>query len=328
MIERALIAAVLVCPPAFGQALFGYTLAADGSIADPQPLDGATVEARPVYVTWLEVGAESVQYYCCKLYAPDGMELEPHTTIERLPHGDALMVDLTGAVLGAGRELYADITLPDGTLLQNNVALFSIGETTVVPEPPATPDVGDAQLSWEPPTEYTDGSPLTLSELSGYRIYFGTDQGGPYTVTVEIDNPFVQSWVIEDLPAGFTYYFVATAVTGEGLESAFSNEASTFIEPAPEADPSAPSDLSIWEPPTGPLVVTETPVYGASRLPDANGKFRVGDVPLGTECITTEALITGGEVFYAVPKAAVVYPGNVQPDVNFARCGLAPTPTP
>ncbi len=34
---------------------------------------------------------------------------------------------------------------------------------------------GDATLSWDPPTTNADGTPLT--DLAGYRIYYGTSSG-------------------------------------------------------------------------------------------------------------------------------------------------------
>jgi hypothetical protein len=69
----------------------------------------------------------------------------------------------------------------------------------------------------------------TSANVSGYYIYRGTTTGGPYSrlngslpdqSTTSIDGT-VQS--------GQTYYYVVTAVAGNGLESAFSNEASAFI---------------------------------------------------------------------------------------------------
>ncbi len=69
----------------------------------------------------------------------------------------------------------------------------------------------------------------TSTNVAGYFIYRGTTTGGPYSrlngslpdqSTTSIDGT-VQS--------GQTYYYVVTAVAGNGLESAFSNEASAFI---------------------------------------------------------------------------------------------------
>lgn len=113
------------------------------------------------------------------------------------------------------------ISVTDGT---NSVSLasFSIQVTAATTPPPVT---GSATLTWQPPTERTDGS--TLSNLSGYRIYYGTSQGN-YSNTASVTNPGLTSYVIENL-AGGTWYFVMTAVDGAGLESARTNPVSKTI---------------------------------------------------------------------------------------------------
>lgn len=113
------------------------------------------------------------------------------------------------------------ISVTDGT---SSVSLpaFSVQVTASTTLPPVT---GSATLSWQPPTERTDGS--ALSNLSGYRIYYGTAQGN-YPNLVRLTNPGLTSYVIENL-AGGTWYFVMTAVDGGGLESARTNPVSKTI---------------------------------------------------------------------------------------------------
>ena len=84
---------------------------------------------------------------------------------------------------------------------------------------------GSATLAWQPPTENTDGSPLT--NLSGYRIHYGT-QPGHYDSTITVNNAGVTRYVIENLAPG-TYFFAITAVSGAGAESDPSGEASKTI---------------------------------------------------------------------------------------------------
>lgn len=79
---------------------------------------------------------------------------------------------------------------------------------------------GSVTLTWTPPTQYEDGTPL--SDLSAYNIYYGTDSGA-YTRSIRIDTAGIASFVVEDLVPD-TYYFVATAVNEKGVESGFSNE--------------------------------------------------------------------------------------------------------
>ncbi len=85
---------------------------------------------------------------------------------------------------------------------------------------------GDASLtlSWEPPTENTDGTPLV--NLKGYEIHYGNESGA-YSTTIPIDSPGITRYVIDGLGAG-TYYFAVTARSASG-ESGYSDEVSTTI---------------------------------------------------------------------------------------------------
>jgi hypothetical protein len=92
-----------------------------------------------------------------------------------------------------------------------------------------TPTPGSANavtLSWEPPTENTNGT--SLNNLSGYRIYYG-ERSGDYTTSIEVANPGVTTYVVENLPSG-QYYFSMTSYTSSGAESGFTPEVSTVID--------------------------------------------------------------------------------------------------
>jgi hypothetical protein len=84
---------------------------------------------------------------------------------------------------------------------------------------------GRATLSWTAPTENTDGS--TLSNLSGYRIRYGTSANA-LTNTIVIQNASVTTYVVEDL-APATWFFAVTAVNSTGAESTYSNVANKAI---------------------------------------------------------------------------------------------------
>ena len=85
--------------------------------------------------------------------------------------------------------------------------------------------LGSATLNWTPPTENTDGS--TLTDLAGYKIYWG--QNGSYPNSVTLNNPGLTSYVVENLPVG-TWDFVSTAFNTQGVESSFSNVATKVIQ--------------------------------------------------------------------------------------------------
>jgi len=77
-------------------------------------------------------------------------------------------------------------------------------------------------VSWTAPSEREDGSPLSLSEIASFRIYYGI-KAGDYQNQIDIDDPSVVSAQIEQLPSG-TYYLVMTAIDADGRESSYSPE--------------------------------------------------------------------------------------------------------
>ncbi|TDJ31788.1 MAG: hypothetical protein E2O59_00245 [Gammaproteobacteria bacterium] len=78
---------------------------------------------------------------------------------------------------------------------------------------------GVLQLTWVAPTENVDGSALT--DLAGYKIYYGT-QSGNYSDSVDVSDPGATQ---HDLTVPMeTYYLAMTALDADGNESAYSNE--------------------------------------------------------------------------------------------------------
>ena len=91
---------------------------------------------------------------------------------------------------------------------------------------PAPADTaGTLQVSWDAPSENTDGSPL--DDLAGYRIYYGTASGS-YDRSVTVAGPTATGYALEHLPAG-TYSAVVKAYASDGTESDASAEVSKTI---------------------------------------------------------------------------------------------------
>lgn len=84
---------------------------------------------------------------------------------------------------------------------------------------------GSVTLSWTPPTANTNGS--TLTNLAGYRIYYGTSSGA-LNQTVQVANPGTANYVVGSLSPG-TWYFRVRAYNTAGTESANSNLASRAV---------------------------------------------------------------------------------------------------
>jgi hypothetical protein len=83
----------------------------------------------------------------------------------------------------------------------------------------STPTTGSAILTWQPPALNTDGS--TLTDLSAFKIYWGTTQG-TYSQSTKISNAAARTYTVPGLTKG-TWYFVVTALNSQGLESPYSN---------------------------------------------------------------------------------------------------------
>lgn len=85
--------------------------------------------------------------------------------------------------------------------------------------------LGSATLSWNPPTENSDGTVLT--NLAGYHIYYGRDPNH-LAKSVELNNPGLTRFVIENLTPA-RWYFEMTSVDDEGFESHRSTAVSKTI---------------------------------------------------------------------------------------------------
>lgn len=80
-------------------------------------------------------------------------------------------------------------------------------------------------INWMPPTQNTDGT--TLTNLTGYDIHYGTSSGN-YTQTINVSNPGLATYVVDNLAPG-TYYFTVAAVNSHGTESPLSSEVSATL---------------------------------------------------------------------------------------------------
>jgi len=88
----------------------------------------------------------------------------------------------------------------------------------VATAPPAQPPAStstSANLTWSAST----------SNVSGYRVYYGTTAGS-YAQAMGSGAPATgTSYTVTGLESGKTYYFAVTAVDSTGRESGYSNEA-------------------------------------------------------------------------------------------------------
>ncbi len=126
---------------------------------------------------------------------------------------------LSGAPTSAQVGSYSNIVISvcDGEAT-SALGAFSIAVTDL--------SMGGAALSWTPPTQNTDGS--TLTNLAGYRVFYGASASA-LTQSIQVANPGLTSYLVENLSPG-TYYFAVRAYTSGGLESAISNVVSKAVQ--------------------------------------------------------------------------------------------------
>jgi len=75
-------------------------------------------------------------------------------------------------------------------------------------------------LSWIAPSEREDGTPISMAEIAGYRVYYGTSEGN-YPNELDIADSDNMQATLSNLASGI-YYIVVTTYDMDGRESAFS----------------------------------------------------------------------------------------------------------
>lgn len=150
---------------------------------------------------------------------PDGDELE--FSIENRPSW-ATFDENTGRLRGTpGSEhggTYSNIVIT----VSDGIASVSLPAFSITVNQAAT---GSATLSWQPPTQNEDGTPLT--NLAGFRVAYGR-AANQLTQEVDLPNPGLTSYVVTGLSSG-TWYFAVKAYTSTGAESDLSRVGSKTI---------------------------------------------------------------------------------------------------
>lgn len=114
----------------------------------------------------------------------------------------------------------------------------------------------DIVSSWHHSTPTIDLAWPAAQGAVYYNVYRGTEAGGPYTGIASTPAPaYTDVGVMEDT----TYYYVVTAVDGDGFESVPSRETSQLVpSPGPSETPTpAPGEATPLEPAATP---TQAPI--------------------------------------------------------------------
>lgn len=92
---------------------------------------------------------------------------------------------------------------------------------------------GAIALEWQLPRERLDGTPLSSSDIAGYRIYIGNRPGHTGRV-IAIDDPQQTRVLLRGLKPGHRYHVAISTVDREGLESPRSTESRLVAAPITE----------------------------------------------------------------------------------------------
>jgi len=120
---------------------------------------------------------------------------------------------LSGTPATSGTYSNIMISVSDGTA-SASLPAFSIQVQA------APVQTGSLTLQWTAPVTRADGTPLSLSELDGYHIYYGATAGN-YPNRIDVADGTAQTATITDIPVG-PYYLVMSTYDVSGLESAYS----------------------------------------------------------------------------------------------------------
>jgi len=94
--------------------------------------------------------------------------------------------------------------------------------------PGSTPvPTGTATVSWSAPLSRADGSAISIGEIGGYYLYYGTSSGS-ITHSVNVSGGSSSQYQVNSLAVG-TYYFQVSAYDLQGIEGARSAVGSKTI---------------------------------------------------------------------------------------------------
>ncbi len=94
--------------------------------------------------------------------------------------------------------------------------------------PSATQSVSGSGIAAPQHSVTLNWSPSNSSNVLGYYVYRGSQQGGPYTAVNSATDPGT-NYVDSTVQGGQTYYYVVTAVDTSGLQSGYSNQVQAVV---------------------------------------------------------------------------------------------------
>jgi len=131
-----------------------------------------------------------------------------------------------------GLKLIPDLT--NGTTYNITMVVYDAdySKSPVSNQVSATPNgetvqTGSFTLNWTAPAARSDGTPLSLADIAGFRVYYSASSGS-YPNSIEVADGSATSITVRDIPVG-TNYMVMTTYDSGGRESRYSPEISKIV---------------------------------------------------------------------------------------------------
>ncbi len=168
-------------------------------------------------------------------------------------------------------------------------------------------------LACTPPTQNTDGSPISSSATLTFNFY-GGPKGQPLVLITPA--PLITCASIRTAVNPGTICYAVTAVetiNGVSAESAQTTPVCTMVAPP---TPSTPGNLQL----TVSVPTADNTIYVLEKSPDRVVMLPAGTVPAGTLCDSEQSIRQGTKTFNVVPHTVVTWTGTVRSLTAFAMC--------
>jgi len=110
--------------------------------------------------------------------------------------------------------------------VSDGVAAASLGTFSI--QVRAINQTGSVTLSWTAPVARSDGTPLSLADIAGFRVYYSASPGS-YPYSIEVADGSATSVTVTNIPVGTSYMVMTTYDNGD-RESAYSPEISKIVQ--------------------------------------------------------------------------------------------------
>lgn len=127
------------------------------------------------------------------------------------------------------------------------------------------------KLNWSIPTVRENGKALSATELSGYELYYTTDNPA-VSGTIKVSGGGTSTYTVQNLAAG-NYHFAMVAIDSTGLKSKLSPIADVKVAAASTAAPNVPTGAKV-------AVAASTSSYKSITVSWVPPKTRTDGTPL------------------------------------------------